>query len=237
MEQEIRKHLHNILAEVTLRKKPIWKKLGEIAVEMMIIVFAVSLAAFLERQREHNHEQREVKEFLTGLRVDLQNDIREMQEDRSNYVMQGKWFTYFSKETNPDKDTIKRYQWILWNTVGLLENSGRYEGFKSSGRMNTIENKELRTSILDLYQETLVALTNNTRGYINLKKEFQRLIYNLRRNEGEPSDNLGMLLRKPQIKNYCIRLHYTNEPIRRYDSAISKSERIIELINREYSNQ
>lgn len=37
MEQEIRKHLHHILAEVVNRKKSPWKKFGEIIVEMIII--------------------------------------------------------------------------------------------------------------------------------------------------------------------------------------------------------
>ncbi|MDO6435120.1 hypothetical protein Q4E93_31180 [Flavitalea sp. BT771] len=43
-----------------------WKKVREIAVEILIIVFAVSLAAFLERRREVSNEQHQVKEFLLG---------------------------------------------------------------------------------------------------------------------------------------------------------------------------
>jgi benzoyl-CoA reductase/2-hydroxyglutaryl-CoA dehydratase subunit BcrC/BadD/HgdB len=85
-----------ILSEALNRKKNIWKRLGEIFIEMLIIVFAVSLAVSLERRREYHNEQKEVKEFLTGLRFDLENDITEMKEDSGSYVMQSKWFKYFA---------------------------------------------------------------------------------------------------------------------------------------------
>ncbi|MBK8496865.1 MAG: hypothetical protein IPL50_19125 [Chitinophagaceae bacterium] len=100
--------------------------------------------------------------------------------------------------------------------------------------MNTIKKEELRNNILDLYQETLIALTNTTNGYISLKKDLQQLLYKYRKNELETGDNLMEILQDQQIKNYCFHLRYTNEPIRRYDKAIESSERIIELINAEY---
>ncbi|HEV7780431.1 MAG TPA: hypothetical protein VGO58_04150 [Chitinophagaceae bacterium] len=203
-------------------------------VEIGIIIFAVSFAVWMERKREHNHEQNEVKEFLTGLRVDLENDIREMKADKHSYETQAKWFGYFSTARPPDRDTVREYEWVIWNTTSLIVNSGRYEGFKSSGRMNTIRNMELRNSILDLYQETLVVLTNNTIGYIDLKKDMHKLIYKDWKDEKGPGNNLVGLLQETGIRNYCSRLKFTNEPIRRYDSAISHSNRIIELINKEY---
>ncbi|MBK8496866.1 MAG: hypothetical protein IPL50_19130 [Chitinophagaceae bacterium] len=134
MENEIRKHVHKIIDEAGNRKKSVWKRIGEISIEMLIIVFAVSLAVFLERQRELSHDQHEVKEFLTGLRGDLRNDIKEMQDDKAIYQTQAKWFTYFAIEKQYNRDTLRTYQWVLWNTVGLLVNNGRYEGFKASGK-------------------------------------------------------------------------------------------------------
>jgi len=232
--KEIRKWVHEILDNTMNQKKNIWKWIGKIIIEMLTIVFAVSLAVFMDRQRELSNEQVEVKEFLTGLRTDLKNDINEMQEDKAIYLTLSKCFAYFALEKNYHKDTIKTYEWSLWNTVGLLVNNGRYEGFKASGKMNSIKNVELRNNILDLYQETLVALVNNTNGYISLKKEFQTLIRKYRKNELEKNDNLSHILQMQQIKNYCFHLRYTGEPIRRYDKAIAGSEKIIELINNEY---
>ncbi len=237
MEHEIRKHIHNVLNEVVSRKRSIWKRGGEIIIEMSIIVFAVSFAVFLERQREYHHEQKEVKEFLTGLRFDLENDIKEMQEDAVGYKTQAKWFTYFGKEKTPNPDTVKKYGWVIWNSVHLLVNSGRYEGFKASGKINTIENMSLRNNILDLYQEVLVALTANTSGYIEVKKYLQRLIYQKRTVGPENDDNLATVLTDTEVRNYCLQLRYTGEPVRRYDSAINRSKRIIEQINTEYPGE
>jgi len=234
MEQEIRKSLHHILREVRRNRKSVWKRIGEILIEMGIIVFAVSFAVFMEKQREYKHEQREVKEFLIGLRTDLRNDIHEMLEDKKGYMTQSKWFRYFSQRNTLNKDSLLQYQWVLWSTTHLLVNGGRYSGFKESGKMNTIENEQLRNNILDLYEETLVSLTNTTAAYISLKRDFQKLVYKLRIDEGGASDNLQDVLKNEEIRNYCLRLRYANAPIDKYDSAISKSEKIIELINKEY---
>jgi len=234
MEHEIRKHMHNILAETTNRKKSVWKRLGEIMIEVIIIVFAVSFAVFMERQREVHHEEKEVKEFLTGLKTDLKNDIKEMEEDKLVYKDQAKWMNYFGKEEKINQDSLRRHEWLLWNNTHLLVNNGRYEGFKSSGKINTIENTELRNNILDLYQEIIIGLTNNTSGYNELKKDLQRKINYARKHAGQQNDNLAEVLQEQEIKNYCIRLQFTGESVRRYDSAISRSQRIIELIDSEY---
>lgn len=236
MEHELRKHVHNILSEVTNRKKSIWKRIAEIFIEMLIIIFAVSFAVYMERKREMHHEQKEVKEFLTGLKSDLKNDILEMKEDRSGYKAQGKWFNYFATEKQFNKDTLRAKEWVIWNFIHLLVNNGRYEGFKASGKINTIENVELRNQILDLYQEIIVGLTNNTATYNDLKKQLHVIISKKRKGIGEDFDNLTEILKDDEIKNYCHRLRFTAEPIRRYDSAISKCTKIIALIDEEYSH-
>jgi hypothetical protein len=134
MEHELRKHIHNILTETTNRKRSVWKRLGEIMIEMIIIVFAVSFAVFMERQRELHHVENEVKGFLTGLTTDLENDIKEMGEDKLVYKNQATWMSYIGKTEKINQDSLRRYKWLLWNTTQLPVNNGRYEGFKSSGK-------------------------------------------------------------------------------------------------------
>lgn len=235
MEHEIRKHTQNILTQIGDRKKSIFRKLGEIGIEIIIIVFAVSFAVFVEKRKERNHEQREVKEFLLGLKKDLQNDIHEMEQDRSNYIEHGKNFTYFCFEKNPNPDSLKKYEPAIWNTVFLVVNNGRYEGFKSSGKINTIHNVELRNHILDLYQEMMVALTTTTNVYNNLKLDFQDLLLQRRRRAERTGDNLFELLQLDLIRNYCLDLRYTTGVVKRYDDAIAQARLIVSMINKEYS--
>ncbi len=234
MEQEIKKHTEKLVSEIRDTKKPVLKRLGGIFVEMLIIIFAVTFAAFIERSREHSHEQKEVKEFLLGLQTDLANDIKEMGEDRGIYKIMGTSFTYFSTSPKLDKDSLKEYQGYLWNTVNLLVNDGRFEGFKSSGKINTIENIALRNAILDLYQETVVALLGSTRGYTDGKLELRKMLFKFLEYDSAGAKNLQAVLQIPEIRNYCRSLRFVGEPIRRYDTTIAQSRRIIDMISKEY---
>lgn len=235
MEHEIRKHIHNILAEVTNRKKSLWKKTGEILIEMLIIVFAVSFAVFLERRREHGHEQEEVKEFLLGLKTDLESDIEEMKGDTAfGYSQQQQSLKYFARAKKLLPDSVRLNQNVLLSETHLLINSGRYEGFKASGKMNTIGNIELRNDILDLYQEKLIGLTNATARHLAVKREMNGRIMALRKSTGTKKDNLVEVMGKDEIRNYCILLSDTREIMRYYRMSIMLSARIIELINGEY---
>jgi hypothetical protein len=235
MEHELRKHIHNILTEVANRKRSIWKKTGAIFMEVIIIIFAVSFAVFLERQREHNHEQKEVKEFLLGLKTDLESDLDEMKGDTAyGYNQQEKSLKYFARAKKLQPDSVKINQDGLISETHMLINNGRYEGFKASGKMNTIENIELRNNILDLYQEKLIGLTNITSKHLFIKREMNQRIMVLRKNTDTPKDNLIAVLRNNEIRNYCILLSDTREIMRYYRISIMLSKKIIELINREY---
>lgn len=238
MEHELRKHIHKLVTEAANRKKSAWSRAGEILLEMLIIVFAVWFAVFMERRREHHHEQKEVKEFLTGLRTDLTNDIREMKEDRMGYVALGKGFSYLAGTSLFQPDSLQLNAQRISNTIHLLVNSGRYEGFKASGKINLIENTQLRNSILDLYQETLVGLTNSTQFYNDTKQQFTRLLFKELVWDKELTDkNFSRLIQQVELKNFCRQLRYTGEAIRRYDTAIQQSQRIIDMVNQEYGNE
>jgi hypothetical protein len=71
MEHEITGHSRKVYKLWKNNDISPWKKIKEIGIEVLIIVFAVSFAAFIEREREHSTEQKEVKSFLLGIKVDL----------------------------------------------------------------------------------------------------------------------------------------------------------------------
>lgn len=235
MEHEIRKHMHNVISEMKNREAPIWQRAAKIIGEMLIIIFAVSFAVFMERQREHKHELAEAREFLLGLRTDLQNDVVEMESDKEAYRAQSRGLAYFANNSMPAPDSIKRYEAAVWSTTHLLVNKGRYEGFKSSGKMNTIENSELRNNILDFYEENLIGLTGNTRAYVDLKIDFQKMVYAGLAMKNGRVDLSGAF--NPLVRKYCMVLSNVNEIVRRYDKAIGKSKLIINLISREYGEE
>jgi len=82
--------------------------------------------------------------------------------------MSGKAFAYLVSVGMNDPvhpDSMIKYNNYIFNTTGLVPNSGRFEGFKSSGKIGTIENKDLQNDIMDLYQENIPGLITSTAYY------------------------------------------------------------------------
>jgi hypothetical protein len=237
MEHEITGHSRKVYK---IWKNPaisFWSKFREIGIEVLIIVFAVSLAAYLERKREHSSEQKEVKAFLSGLKTDLLRDIEEMKQDKKTYLRYQAACSYFAgikPGEHVSKDSIDKYYGTLLNTTGLLVNDGRYQGFKSSGKINTIENGELQNDILDLYQEDIPALLASSNYYSAIKQILLNyLLENIKRNP-DGSNNIATVLTTEKAYNTISLLAYTQNILHTYDIVIDKSRKIIETIDHEY---
>ena len=53
----------------------------------------------------------------------------------------------------------------IFNTIALNPSNGRFEGFKSLGKIGNIESEELQNDIMDLYQENITSLLASTERY------------------------------------------------------------------------
>jgi hypothetical protein len=237
MEHEITGHTRKVYKIWKNPDTSSWRKIREIGAEILIIVFAVSLAAFVERQREHANEQKEVKSFLTGLKNDLQNDIKEMEEDKKSYVGARNAFRYISSGKPGqllNNDSVGKHYKYVFNTTALVPNDGRYQGFKSSGKITTIEDKELQNDILDIYQEDIPSLLNSTSSYNSRKEAFFRTLVELIKRKPDGSNNLLEVLNTDRIVNVTSTLSFTQEILARYDHVIKKSKKIMAAIDKEY---
>ncbi|MEO6547678.1 MAG: hypothetical protein ABIN94_06745 [Ferruginibacter sp.] len=87
-EQEVIKHTKKIFSVWRSKDHGWWHKAKEFIIEIAIIVFAISLSGWFHNRSEHQHQQQDVKEFLSGLKKDLTSDIAEMTADRESYFMQ-----------------------------------------------------------------------------------------------------------------------------------------------------
>src|ERR1700760_4030263 len=122
MEHEV-KHALKVYKTVKDPNIALWHKIKEIAVEIVIIVFAVTLSIWLHDRSEHSHQQEEVTQFLHGLKQDLTNDIAEMRDDEQAFIMEGKTFKYISNPTpgfQISKDSLKVYINYLYNTTTFI---------------------------------------------------------------------------------------------------------------------
>ncbi|WP_333819544.1 hypothetical protein [Ohtaekwangia sp.] len=215
-------------------------KIKEFFVEIFIIVFAVGITIWFHDMAEHRHQQKEVKEFLIGLKNDLTNDLSEMQADKAGYKYQQTAFLYFRfRKTDAvgASDSLKKYTNAIFNKVELVQNNGRFEGFKSSGKIGNIENKKLQNDILDLYQELIPSLLSATQLY-NLQKD--RLIIlveqNARIDEAQKRLMIEDVIKLDQAKIMLATLSaFPTEIINRYNTCISRINDIVKGIDEQYT--
>src|ERR1700743_1369323 len=153
MEHEIIGHSNKALKILRSPEKTFWEKTKEILIEVLIIVFAVTFAAYIERSREQAKEQSEAKEFVLGFKNDLKYEISHLKESKKAMDAMIKSYSSIMKLKKADVDSLEKNH--IKSTFGISRFSshavnGRYDGFKSSGRIQTIEDDSLRNNILTL---------------------------------------------------------------------------------------
>jgi Family of unknown function (DUF6090) len=237
-EQEVIKHTKKIYKIWNSNEHRFWQKLKEFFLEVFIIVFAVSVSIWFHNRSEHSHQQEEVKHFLVGLKSDLKNDLEEMRSDKESYQIQKAAFSYITNiklGQNLEIDSLRKYNNWLFNTTWLEPNNGRFEGFKSSGKIGEIENEELQNDIMDLYQEDIVSLLASTDSYITNKKRFFDYVSKNRKRLTDSTSNISTILAYDEAQNICSALGAPFEVLQRYDKCIDKMQKIIAEINEEYN--
>lgn len=213
-------------------------RLKEIAVEIFIIVFAISLTLYLEHLFEARHQRQMEKDFLIGLKKDLESDIKELSEDSIAYAFKQKAFTYFRQagmNQALSKDSINNYYNALTNTIQLIPNNSRFEGLKGSGHLDVIQNKELLNNILELYQEQIPILLSGTRPFLEF--QYNRLIPYLAENVVLEKNEIleEKIFTKPIFQNYLSHYNYVSSIIGRYHQVLDQCRLIILQIDEEYN--
>lgn len=236
-DQEVIKHTKKVFKIWSSKEHSFWHKAKEFVLEIVIIVFAVSLSIWLHGRSEYSHQQADVKEFLLGLRIDLQNDQKEMENDRATFLNSRKAFRYLAGVKMKDTinlDSLKVHDNFFFNSTGLLPNNGRYEGFKSSGKIGTITNKELQNDIMDLYQENIPILITFTDYYSGLKGKFNDYYNKNLKRITDSTNNVQQILRTDEVHNLAADLIHVNDIISQYDKCIDNIKRINMAIDKEY---
>jgi hypothetical protein len=236
-EDEIVKHTKKIYKTWFNKELSIWHKISEFFIEIIIIVFAVSVSIWFHNRSEYAHQQQEVKSFMMGLKEDLAHDIEEIQGDKNSYFLQKGIFTYINqlKIKEPvNNDTLKKYINWLFNTTELDPNDGRFQGFKSSGKIGTIENKELQNDIMDLYEEDIPALLASSKMYVLIKLKFYDMFCKNLKRLTDSTTNIQAFLKTDEVYVISGSLASPEGVLTRYRECENKMRKIIQEINKEY---
>lgn len=238
-DQEVIKHTKKVYKIWNSKEHGFWHKVREFVLEIFIIVFAVSLSIWLHGLSEHAHQQKDAKEFLLGLKTDLENDLKEMKDDRSTFVRSKASFHYLANvkmKESMNMDSIKKHGHFFFNSTGLLPNNGRYEGFKSSGKIGTIENNELQNEIMDLYQENIPMLISYTDHYAMQKQKFGDYYNQNIKRLTDSTNNIQELLHSEEVHNMAGDLAKVDEIVQQYDRCMKNITNIIKIISQEYKD-
>lgn len=174
MQEEVTKHTKKIYQTMKNPEKGFWEKVKEVTIEIFIIVFAVSLSIWLHNWSDHREQQKETAEFLAGLKVDLGEDIAQLEDNRKTFIQQDSTFKFLENIYHSGEvDTMNLVR--IGNHFNFQMrtthfNIARYDGFKSTGKIGTIESESLKQAILAYFQQTVPAV-NDAEALVNEEQE------------------------------------------------------------------
>jgi len=238
-EDEIRKHTKAAF-KILKDKESNWQhKLKEILLEVLIIVFAVTISIWFHNYSDKLHERREQTVFLIGLKKDLRGDIENLKSSLSFYENSLKGIRYFRKVGAGDslkKDSLLKYGDLFFSWTEIEPHNSRYEALKSSGKLGIVENSELLNNIISLNESTVGHIQILNRRYLDYSDKTAAFI----EEHAEISQPGGLLNIKTLVKISQMRLlmnygYYLldNNIIPAHIAAVKKCEDIIKQIDEE----
>lgn len=227
MQDEIIKHTQNIRKSIGNSSHTTAEKLKEVLIEIFIIVFAVTLSIWLHSWSEHKHEQNEAQKFLTELKSDIQRDIELLKQNKQLSVrLDSNYKFVLSLGDTPMTDTVLGSYTDMYN-FSTNFNTGRYEGFKSGGKIGTIENDSLKNNILVYYQQTIPNLIAEA----NFLNSEQMKILNAGQDAMDKSSLYQFLTTKKTHSMYYFLEYNFRASITDYENTITQANNIIKQIN------
>jgi hypothetical protein len=232
MQDEVTKHTRKIYHVLKTPGHSITEKVKEVIIEIFIIVFAVTLSIWFHNWSDYRHEQREVREFLNGLKEDLTKDVQLLDSNRSAVTrLDSAYHFLYSLSKNDAAGTVSDtmiYKSLYFDLRFTHANVGRYQGFKSSGKMGTIENDSLKENILVFYEQKMSELEYDETFVNGLQSKILDLQF-------DKSDKLVKdLVTSPKMKSLLnITIQNFENNINQYNDVAAFAKRIIAQIDGE----
>jgi hypothetical protein len=237
-ELEVAKHGKNVVHLMAKKEHALSHRLREIAVEIAIIVFAVSMSIWLHGLSEHHHQQQEVRSFLVGLKGDLEGDVKALTNISEGYKGFDANYAYLASldpDTQPDWAKFKQAYAASDANWYFMPAKSRFDGFVMSGKLTNIENEQLLTAILALYQNRLLEIQTSEGGWTTRQRKLRE--YREEQLEGDDERSLFRVTTTPKGKRLLRQMATTRQLYQRYQSYIELSRDIIRMIDAAYPEQ
>lgn len=235
-ELEVAKHGKNVVGIAGSKENSLAHKLKEIALEIAIIVFAVSISIWFHSMSEHRHEQKQVKAFLLGLKADLKRDIVQLENLPKNYRVSDANLEYLlalDSKGAPDGEKFEQAYVLANSNRYFIPVNSRFEGFKSSGKLINIEDEELLNDILSLYEESHQVIKNSENGWRGSQQRWRDYL-DRALDQGDAPEQRYQALTRPNGKRLLRNMMGYSQLYERYATAAKLSEKIVQRIDAAY---
>lgn len=233
MQEELTKHGRKIFHTMKSPSHSFKEKVKEILIEIGIIVFAVSLSIWFHGWSEHRHQQQEVRAFLTGLKEDLKEDIQLLEKHKGiigglDNNFQSILRIKDSIHADGFNDSIISRN-LVFEIPVTRPAVGRYEGFKSSGKIGNIEDEKLKQAILEYYQQIVPDITYGE-TYVN---SVQVKIIDEAIDRNDQTSLTDFVSTRKMRSLLMLASQNFNVNIRAYETAMQQAQQIIATIDKE----
>jgi type II secretory pathway pseudopilin PulG len=130
------------------------KKWSTYLLELLVVIIGISIAFSLENWSESKKKTKNEINYLSSLRTDLQEDIKEIQTimDSSEVLIQNITELFSLLYRSQSSDEIKiHHVTSTYSAPYFNAKDGTYTSLVNSGALEIIENYELKSSISNLY--------------------------------------------------------------------------------------
>jgi hypothetical protein len=233
--ERLAKHGKHLLRMITSREHDIIHRLREIVTEVVVIVCAVSISIALHSLNEHRQQQQHVRTFLYGVQSDLARDVDQLQHLSQVYRKLDGQFQFLAtlESQPPARQALDEALSAVDVSATFLPEKSRYEGFKFSGHLTNIENEQLLSDILTLYQ-VLYPLIQQAEGHWSTRQQALSTYLDQELAQGDDPATQLQVLRKPRARRQLARLASNPELYEHYQQYITLSGKISQAISAAY---
>jgi hypothetical protein len=237
-ELEVAKHGKNVVNMAVNKQHGLAHRLKEIALEIAIIVFAVSISIWFHSMSEHRHEQQQVKAFLLGLKADLKRDVKNLEFVSGAYHDADATYQYLAAldpKVAPDAEKFdKEFDKADANRF-FTPVTSRFDGFRTGGKLTNIEDEELLNNILTLYQYAHPAIRSSEAGW-SMNQTKLREYFDAALEQGDSREQRYRAVASVAGKRRLRKMVAYPQLYERYAETVKLSNAIIQRIDVLYKN-
>lgn len=180
MEDETTENAKEILSVSNEKKGTFREKMGKILLEIVIIVFSIMVSLWLANWNDKRKERAEVKEFLADLKEDLKEDtvsLRRRIDILKPYIEDYAFILNLTSGQLDSMGKVAKSVKLHFDIIPFQVNEGNYQGFKSSGKIGFIDNKNLKKQILSYHEQIIPSLKEVEKIHMERQKALMNIFY------------------------------------------------------------